>query len=152
MKKIVILFLGLLIVILVSSSDLLAQRGIKSLGSEHWGAGDPFVTLYDPETVETIEGEVVSVDKMIPMKGMAYGVYLILKTETEEILVHLGPLWYIEHQDQTIQPKDRVWVTGSRITFGGKQQLLAAAVKKGNATLILRDENHQPVWCGWRCP
>lgn len=51
-----------------------------------------------------------------------------------------------------IETKDQVEVRGSRINFGGKEQLLAASVKKGDAKLILRDENHQPVWCGWRCP
>jgi len=41
----------------------------------------------------------------------------IVKTEKEEISVHLGPGWFIENQDIKIEPKDKIEVKGSRITF-----------------------------------
>jgi hypothetical protein len=49
-----------------------------------------------------------------------------------------------------IEPKDKVEVTGSRITFDGKPAIIAAEVKKGDEALKLRDDNGFPVWSGWR--
>jgi hypothetical protein len=107
--------------------------------------------LYNPQTTETIAGEVVSVGRIThPMKGMSYGVHLVVKTEKETISVHLGPGWYIENQEVKIAPKDMVEVTGSRVTFEGKPALLASEVKKGNEILTLRTPDGLPVWSGWR--
>ena len=44
---------------------------------------------YDPKTVETIQGKVLSVEKT-PSKGRGYGVHLTLQTEKETISVHFG--------------------------------------------------------------
>lgn len=106
--------------------------------------------MYNPQTVETIRGEVVSVDKITPMKGMYYGVHAVLRTDKETIFVHLGPGWYIENQDVKIEPKDKIEVKGSRITFEGKPAIIAAEVKKGDEVLMLRDASSLPTWSGWR--
>jgi hypothetical protein len=106
--------------------------------------------MYDTKTVETVSGEVVSVDTMVPMKGMSNGVHLNLKTDKATISVHLGPAWFIEKQDIKIEPKDRVEVKGSRITLEGKPALIAAEVKKGDEVLMLRDEKGFPFWSGWQ--
>ncbi len=106
--------------------------------------------MYDPRTVETITGEVVSIDQFTPVRGMYYGIHLMLKTDKETVSVHLGPGWYIENQDIKIEPKDKVEVKGSRITFAGKPAIIAAEVKKGEQIFTLRDKNGLPAWCGWR--
>jgi len=131
-------------------TDSYAQQGMKWKGSGGWGAGTQYNRMFDPKTVETFSGEVVSIDKIAPMKGMHYGVHLMLKTAKETISVHLGPGWYIENQDIKIEPKDKVEVKGSRITFEGKPAIIAAEVKKGDEILRLRDENGFPVWSGCR--
>jgi hypothetical protein len=102
---------------------------------------------YDPKTVETIQGKVLSIEKT-PSKGRGYGVHLTLQTEKESISVHLGPGWYIEKQTPHIESNDTIIVTGSRVTFDGKPAIIAAQVKKGNETLKLRDENGIPSWRG----
>ncbi len=109
-----------------------------------------FRNVYNPQTVETISGEVVSVDQISPMKGMSHGVHLMVKTDKETISVHMGPAWFNERQDIQIEPKDHVEVTGSRITFKGEPAIIAKEVKKGDHILILRDEKGFPVWSGWR--
>jgi hypothetical protein len=87
---------------------------------------------------------------MTPMRGMSRGLHLTLKTEKETISVHLGPEWYLEKQDLKIEPKDRIEVKGSRITFNGKTAIIAREVKRGSDVLKLRDEAGFPVWAGWR--
>ncbi len=140
-----IIALGLFLI-----TDSQAGQGMQWRGSGGWGAGAQYNRLYDPKTVETVSGEVVTVDKITPMKGMHYGVHLTLKTAKETISVHMGPGWYIENQDVKIVPKDKIEVKGSRVTFEGKPAIIAAEIKKGEETLKLRDENGFPLWAGWR--
>ena len=150
MKKIITLMAVVTMLCFTFTTEALAQRGMTQKGSGGWGGGTPYGRMYNPQTVETISGEVVSVDKITPMKGMYYGVHLVLKTDKETISVHLGPGWYIENQDVKIAPKDKIEVKGSRITFEGKPALIAAELKKGDDVLVLRDSSGFPVWSGWR--
>ena len=131
-------------------TEAFAQQGMKWRGSGGWGAGSQYSRMYDSKTVKTVSGEVVKVDVFTPAKGMSGGVHLVLKTNKEEISVHLGPLWYIENQDIKIEPKDKISVTGSGITFEGKPAIIAAEIKKGGELLKLRDEKGFPLWSGWR--
>ncbi len=119
-------------------------------GSGGWGTGSPYQRMYDPATVESVSGIVESVNKITPAKGMYSGIHLTLKTDKETIDVHLGPEWYIERQDVKIEKGDKVDVRGSRITFNGKPAIIAAELKKGDSTLILRDSAGIPAWAGWR--
>lgn len=119
-------------------------------GSGGWGAGGAYQRLYNPATVETISGTVLSVDKVTPLKGMNYGIHLVVKTDGETIPVHLGPAWYVERLDTKIAKGDAIEVKGSRITYNGKPAIIAADVKKGDAVLKLRDDNGYPVWAGWK--
>ncbi len=97
-------------------------------------------TIYNLETVETIQGEVLSVD------SVGNGMSLQVKTDKETIPVHLAPSWYIENQDIKINPKDTVEIKGSRIIFNGETAILAAEVKQGDITFKLRDENGFSLW------
>jgi len=130
-----------------TATEAMARMG---QGGGGWGQGTNYSRMYNPQTVETISGEVVSVDNVTPMKGMNPGVHLVVKTDKETISVHLGPQWYIEKQDVGINPKDKIEVKGSRITFEGKPAIIAAEVKKGNEVLTLRDASGFPSWSGWR--
>ena len=150
MRKISVTLVILIAFGLFLAADSYAQKGMKWKGSGGWGAGSQYSRMYDPKTVETISGEVVSVDKIAPMKGMHYGIHLTVKTAKETISVHLGPEWYVENQDVKIEPKDKLEIKGSRVTFEGKPVIIAAEVKKGDEILKLRDENGFPAWAGWR--
>jgi CBS domain containing-hemolysin-like protein len=119
-------------------------------GSGGWGMGSQYQRMYNPATVETISGTVESVNKMIPMKRMRSGIHLTLKTEKENVDVHLGPEWFIERLDTKIQKGDTIEVKGSRVTIAGKPAVIAAEIKKGDNVLVLRDNNGIPAWAGWR--
>ncbi len=122
-----------------------AQQGPKG------GAGTPGTgRMYDPKTVETVSGEVVSMDPVTSARGTGYGVHLTLKTDKETISIHLGPGWYIDAQKIKIAPKDAITVKGSRITFEGKPAIIAAEITKGEQVLKLRNESGIPAWAGGR--
>jgi hypothetical protein len=121
-----------------------SQRGPQGRGGGGWGAGSKYNRLYDAKTVETVSGEVLTVDKMVPSKGMSNGVHLELKTDKGTVSVHLGPAWFIENQDLTIEPKDKIEIKGSRVTYEGKPAIIAAEVKKGDSVLSSATKTASP--------
>jgi hypothetical protein len=126
------------------------KQEMKWEGSGGWGPKANYGRMYNPKTVETVSGEITNVAMITPSKGMSYGIHIVLKTVETTLPVHLGPGWYIDNQDITIEQNDKVEVTGSRITFDGKPAIIAAKIIKGDEVLILRDENGIPAWSGWR--
>ena len=150
MRKIGIFTFVVFLMTLFLVTESFAQRGMGQRGSGGWGPGNQYGRMYDPYAVETINGEVVRVEKIIPLRGMSYGIHLIVKTKKEEISVHLGPGWFIENQDIKIEAKDKIEVKGSRIAFQGSPAIIAAEVKKGEYKLRLRDKSGFPAWSGWR--
>jgi len=150
MKKIgtIVTMIGILSLLMAPAGWAQPGMGIGGDQSRGWGAGDPYNRMYNPKSVETLSGEVVSVEKFTPGRRMSYGVHLTLKTEKETIPVHLGPSWYLEKQAVTFAPGDKVEVTGSRITYQGQPTIIAAEVKKDGQVLELRDAAGIPVWAG----
>lgn len=149
MRKLLVVFTAILIHSLVFSSDASAQgRGMGRGGG--WGPGSSYERLYNPQTVETVSGVVVSVNRFTPIRGMSYGIHAVVKTEKETLSVHLGPAWFIDNQESKIKAGDKVEIKGSRITYEGKPAIIAAEVKKGDETLTLRDAGGIPAWSGWR--
>ena len=144
MKTKGIIGLVLVMTLLMMSTAVFAQTA-KGGG---WAAGSSYNRLYNPATVETVSGQVVKIDKIVPTRGMSYGVHVQLKTEQETIAVHLGPAWFIDRQKIKVERGDTITVTGSRVTFKDAPAIIASEIKKGDAVLKLRDANGFPVWAG----
>jgi hypothetical protein len=145
MRKLSFVMAGILFIATVTTVSAQGWRG-----SGGWGMGGSYQRMFNPATVETVSGEVSAVIRMTHKKGMGTGIHLQIKSDKETISVHLGPAWYIERLDTKIEKGDMIEVKGSRISFDGKPAIIAAEVKKGEATLILRDAAGVPVWSGWR--
>jgi hypothetical protein len=152
MKKISFVIAVAAVAIFLTALSSFAQPGPGMMwrGSGGWGPGGQYNRMYDSKAVETVSGEVTSIDRITPNRGMAAGIHMNVKTDKETISVHLGPSWYLENQDVKIEPKDKVEVKGARTTFAGKPAIIAAEVKKGDEVLKLRDDTGFPVWAGWR--
>lgn len=114
----------------------------------HSRMGWRYGRLYNPQTVETIQGKVLSVQTIT--RGNWHAVDLQLKTDSGAIPVFLGPSWFIEHQPTQIKPNEEAKVTGSRTTVNGHAILLASQVRTDGQVLQLRDPNGRPVWVAWR--
>jgi hypothetical protein len=104
--------------------------------------------LYDPQSVVTVAGTVVSITPSPGKPGLPYLVYLTLQTGEGKITIFLGPSLYFDKLPVKIKVLDRIQVTGSKITWEGSSVILAAEVKKGDTVLKLRDSNGVPVWSG----
>lgn len=110
------------------------------------GPRGPGPRMYDPSTVATLSGEIVTVEKVTGRRGE--GVHIRLQTASEQLPVHLGPSWFLDKEGLKLAPGDQVEVTGSRITFGGKAAVIAQVLKKGAEAVVLRDARGVPVWAG----
>lgn len=122
----------------------------KWQGSGGWGPRENFGRLFNPDTVETIGGEVTAIEELAPLDGMRHGIHLQVKTAAETVPVHLGPSWYLLNQDVQIRQGDKIQVTGSRVMIRDKPAIIASSVTKGTSVLTLRDDKGIPVWAGWR--
>lgn len=139
MKTFIILTLAFIL-----PSVIFAQRG------KGWGPGSTYNQMYNPNTVETISGEIIAIDNFTPGGCMSSGAHLTLAAGSENVSIHLGPSWYIENQDLQLNVKDQITVTGSRIDYNGSPAIIAAEVTRGSDVLKLRDKNGIPFWAGWR--
>jgi hypothetical protein len=133
---------GLSILILVLAGVSWGQTGPRE------GKGDESGGQYNPKTVVTVSGIVVSKTRPSVQQGLPYLVYLTLDSEEGQITVFLGPNLYVDQQPVKIKALDRIQVTGSKVMWGGKPVILAAEVKKGDQILKLRHPNGVPVWSG----
>jgi hypothetical protein len=119
-------------------------------GGGGWGMQGGYHRMYDPSKVETVTGEVISVEQVTPMRQMGQGIGLKLKTDKGTLFVHLGPQWFIERQDVKIAAGEKVEIKGVRAVQMGQDVFIAGEVRKGDGVLKLRDESGIPAWAGWR--
>ena len=84
------LLVGLCILSLVVAGAAWGQTGPRE------GTGGGPSGLYDPQTVTTISGVVVSLTPPQAEAGLPYLAYLTLRTETGKIKVFLGPSLYVD--------------------------------------------------------
>jgi cytochrome c6 len=92
----------------------------------------------------------MGVDTVTSMNQRSAGVQLRLKTDRGLISVHLGPAWYLEHQELQIKPGDLLEVQGVGWLSDDPPTLMATEVRKGDQVLVLRDTAGIPLWKGWR--
>jgi hypothetical protein len=127
-----------------------AQMSIKFKGSNGWGLGSPYEQAYSNYSLKTITGTITKLDTVSPMRDMVYGIQMIVKTSSEDVVVHLGPAWFILYQDMNLSINSKVEVRGCNTSINSKNVMMAANVKSNSRILYLRDEDGKPYWCAWR--
>lgn len=144
MKRISVLMLaGLLLSIPMA---VLAQRG-----SGGWCTNNNYSRLFNPNTIEEVQGTVMKVEQINPEKGMSAGLHLMVSTANQEqISVHLGPVWFLDKQEMNFANGDAITITGSRIVYENHPAIIALEITKGTHVLLLRDRKGFPQWNAWR--
>lgn len=104
---------------------------------------------FDESTVEEITGKVSEIQYSKKENDNSRGVELHLKTDEIDVLVHLGPAWYIDNQYKKIEAGKTVTVRGSKIGDDSEPMLIAEWVRSGKQLLRLRDKTGHPVWNAW---
>jgi len=143
---------GLVLALVVSAGIAVAGPGPGGKCGQDGRWGGPG-SRYDAAKAETVKGEVVAVEKLGYGRNEGMGVGLKLKTASGELIVHLGPQWYLDRQGGTaIAAGDTVEVTGVKTLHRRGEIFVAAEVKRGADIVKLRDEQGVPLWAdGKRC-
>lgn len=124
-------------IILVASGALWAQK-----------PGGNTVPKYDAKNEVTLKG---TVDEIKEIPGPLEGVHLILKSDTETILVHVAPDKFLKEMETSFNKGDVLEVVGCKIKDAdGSDELLARQITKANNNeLVLRDKKGTPIWVLW---
>lgn len=104
---------------------------------------------YDPATETTLKGTVEEV-KLVQHGRMMTGTHLMVKTGDETKEVMLGPSNFVTRKGFTFAKGDSIELTGSRISMGDAEYVLAREVVKNGKTLTLRAKNGVPKWAGMK--
>jgi hypothetical protein len=148
MKRYASLTILVVVVSLMFATTVFANNSRKGHGNCCNSECKQTQSNYDLKTVETITGEIISIDMKESKKGNSKGIHLVLKTEKENIDVHLGPSWFIEKKDFKFNKNDKVTIKGSLIKLNEKPAIIAAEIKKEGNVLELRNEKGLPLWRG----
>jgi hypothetical protein len=118
------------------------------------------IPTYDPNTEGTFTGTVADVrESGLGPLGWVTRVHtfglghqgpdnkqLVFETDTDSLRVHLGPTAFLRDRKVEITTGDRLSITGSRVTLGGSDVVLAREIRKGDAVWTLRNAAGEPLW------
>ncbi|MEJ2726310.1 MAG: PRC-barrel domain-containing protein, partial [Deltaproteobacteria bacterium] len=111
----------------------------------------PYLQMFNPKTVETVTGEIVKAENLVPQPELEEGTRLIIHSGAKKfLLVQLGPPWYIDGERNRLKPGTKVTATGSLVTVDDTPLMIATMLEVGNEKLKLRDKEGNPIWVGWR--
>ena len=124
-------------------APVMGRRSMRSAASSSL----MLARMYDPKTVTTVKGGVLSLGTM-PPKSQEPGTMrsAVLKTEQGDIMVFLAPDWYLAEQKISLKAGDQIEVTGSKITLSGNPTILVSDLKVGDKSATLRNSRGFPVW------
>ncbi len=133
---------------MLPGAAILFACAVPSAYCQGMGMGRPG-RMYNPRTETTVSGAVEEVKTYTRDRGWG-GTHLDLKTDSGTFDVHVGPTHYITSKGFKFAKGDKVEVTGSKVTFGDHEAIIAREIKKGGKTLTLRDAQGIPEWAGSR--
>lgn len=102
--------------------------------------------MYNPATETTVKGTVDAVT--VGARGHMMGTHLTVKTAEGAREIALGPSRFITSKEFSFAKGDSVEVTGSQVTMGGTEYVIARELVKDGKTLTLRDKAGTPAWAG----
>lgn len=101
---------------------------------------------FNPATVQSFEGTVSSVQNFGNVTKPTPHKQIILRTQQGEIVVDIGPEWFINQQGINLYPGAKVKIIGSLIKLNGTRYVIASSLTIDDMTYKLREENGLPVW------
>ncbi len=123
---------------------------VGAVANDGWGRDGSYTKLYNPDTVKTITGKIVSVNRESrPLKGMGPGFSVVLKDDSGVATeAQVGPAWFTSFYKEKWNAKvgDKVSVTGSVVDVGGKSVMIVQQGSKGDLKMTCRNKNGLPVW------
>ena len=125
-----------------------AQQSMRFRGSDGWGAGTRYESLFDNLNLQTVTGTVVRVDTATVIFGeMSVAVRLVVALDGgSEIPVHLGPMWFALNQDVNFPRGEKLEIRGHRTSFSGAEFIMPVEMRSKNRIFRFRDDDGNPFW------
>ena len=114
-----------------------------------WERGGKFDRLYRPDQYRKLKGTLEEIIDVVPMKGMAPGVGMIIFLHNgEKVTVYLAPKWFARFLAYGFYKGDRVKVKGCWAEIEGKKVFLASKVRNGEyfEMKFRRTSDGLPYW------
>jgi hypothetical protein len=135
------------VAVIVLGTALAMASDQKDMGG--WELGSTYNQFYDSTEMDRIRCTVIKVTTVVPLKGMAPGVALVVEeTKGEATLVHICPEWYLGPKDIGLKKGDRLKIRGSWAEIDGKFVFMASKIKKGDyfELKVRLTKNGKPFW------
>ena len=120
--------------------------GIAQKENDGWEDGSKFNSLFNTKTIDTVFGEIVSLDIVKPTNGMSYGIQLIVKTKTDTLTAILCPTWFTKCLNICLKANDKIEIEGSRVTLNNKPIMIGARIICNGIILKMRNDKGHPIW------
>lgn len=102
---------------------------------------------FDPSKVETLSGEVEEVMRVKYPDNDCYLIAIIsTSTNKSRVALNLGPAWYLEEKDFTVNEGDEVQVKGSKLRVNGRNVMIVEDLTVDGKTLNIRDKEGSSLW------
>ena len=127
-------------------AGMTAYAAPKDMGG--WEEGGDYNQLYKGTELDKFKGNVQKIIEIVPMKGMAPGVGLIMKDgDGDKVVVHIGPKWFLG-DSIGVKRGERIKVKGSWAEIDGKDVFMASKIKKGEFfdLKVRLTKNGKPFW------
>lgn len=132
----------LALLLLSSVSSVPAQAD----DNDDWVLGSQYQRLFDARTMKTVQGRVLRIEPFCPGSGRFSGIQLVLELDRKQLVVHLGPQWYVEDQSLPVAYNDIVKASGSMVTFGGAPAMMATEISTAEGNMLLRHADGTAIW------
>lgn len=119
----------------------------KDMGG--WELGSTYNQYYNPSEMDRIRCTVTKVTTVVPLKGMAPGVALIVEeSKGDTTPVHICPEWYLGVKDIGLKKGDRLKIRGSWAEINGEFVFMASKIKKGDyfELKVRLTKDGKPFW------
>lgn len=113
-----------------------------------WEEDGAYNQLYTATELDKFKGNVQKIIEIVPMKGMAPGVGLIMKDgDGDKVVVHIGPKSFLG-DSIGIKRGERIKIKGSWAEIDGKDVFMASKIKKGDffELKVRLTKNGKPFW------
>ena len=114
-----------------------------------WEKDSAYNRLYRVDQFQKIKGTLVEIIDVVPMKGMAPGLGMIILLKSgEKATVHFAPKWFARFLTYGFKPGDRVKAKGCWAEIGGKKVFIGSKVRNGEyfEMKFRRTKDGTPYW------
>jgi len=133
---------SLLLIMAIFSIIPVTGQKMKAIDDE----GTKCHSRFNSETMETVTGKIAEIQQISTQENMALGTHLTIVFQGEELVVHVGPSWYLKQMEIDFEKGDSVAITGSKIMFEGQPTIIVSTITQENLKFVLRDKNGLPKW------